>query len=160
MRATARLAWRVGGFAAFGATAALAVILSGHAPTPARLISVGKPSGVPACTQSAVRIWTAHDRLEFTNPSAAACELAGYPTVRTGSAALAVGRLISPPAVVTLRQGATAHAVVQVPASGCQHLAAVAGLRVGLPGRMATRYVGYRVHGCLVNVGAIQPGRV
>ncbi|MGD0561121.1 MAG: DUF4232 domain-containing protein [Streptosporangiaceae bacterium] len=127
---------------------------------PARLISVGKPSGVPACAPSGVRIWAALDRLEFTNPSAAACELTGYPTVRTGNAAMTVGRLTSPPAVVTLRRGATAHAVMQVPAGGCQHLAVIAGLRVGLPGHLATRYVGYPVHGCSVNVGAIQPGRV
>jgi hypothetical protein len=159
MRATTGLAWRMLGFAAFGATAVLAVIFSSHAPVGARLTSAGKPNGVPACAQSSVRVWVAPHRLEFTNPSAAACELTGYPTVATGIAAAAVGRLIEPPVVVTLRQGATAHAEVRMRASGCQRQVTIAGLRVGLPGQLATSYVRYRARGCSVNIGAIQPGR-
>lgn len=159
MRATTGLAWRVLGLAAFGATAALAVIFSSHAPVGARLTSAGKPSGVPACAQSSVRVWAAPDRLEFTNPSAVACQLSGYPTVQTGIAAVVASRLIEPPVVVTLRQGATAHAEVRVRSGGCQRQVAIAGLRVGLPGHLAASYVKYRARGCSVNIGAIRPGR-
>ena len=160
MRATTRLAWRVLGLAAFGATAALAVMFSSHAPVNARLTSAGKPSAVPVCAQSAVRIWAAADRIEFTNPSAATCEVSGYPAVRAaGNAAPMVIRLAATPVVVMLRRGATAHAALRVLATGCRHEIIVSGLRVGLPGNPPSDYVGYSARGCSVNIGAIAPGR-
>jgi hypothetical protein len=61
-----RLAWRAAGVAAFGATAALAVMLSSHAPTRASLISARdaggghnhpRTSAVARCTDAAIDVW-------------------------------------------------------------------------------------------------------
>lgn len=176
MRATGRLAWRVLGLAAFGATAALAVVLSSRGPVDAGLVSSGSSVvAVPACGDASLVVSVrpgAAGRfdVEFTNVSAMACELRGYPPVVATDGARSLGgvtgrlvtdRLVTAAAVV-LRPGATAYAPGRLTVAGCQTVA-VSGLRIGLPGRTAGRYVRYAVSACesgghvLLRVGAIRP---
>jgi hypothetical protein len=158
MRTATRLAWRVAGVAAFGATAALAVVLSSHVPSHVRLDSAGSPARVPACARPAVLIRALPGRLEFTNSSAAACELRGYPTT-VAAEPVTDGRLASPVVVVTLRRGTSAYAALAVSDRGCQHPAMIGVLRVRLPGDQSYSYLSYRARACSVRVGAFQPGR-
>jgi hypothetical protein len=107
MRAGASLGWRFATAVAFGATAALAVILSRGAPVDAALASAKSPgaqhttagakpatavtAAVAGCALSGLRIslgpgarvTTVITRypLDFTNVSGAPCTLAGYPQV-------------------------------------------------------------------------------
>jgi hypothetical protein len=113
--------------------------------------------------------------LEFTNLSGHACTLFGYPGV--SGVNLAGHRLGSPatrdaahaPATVTLRAGATAHAVLRVvdvanyPSATCRQVTA-AGLRVYPPGQMASKRVPYPFGACsrsgpgYLSVEAVQAG--
>jgi hypothetical protein len=105
MRAGASLGWRFATAVAFGATAALAVILSRGAPVDAALASAKSPEaqhatagGKPAVTAAVARcalsglrislgpgarVTTVVTRypLDFTNVSGAPCTLVGYPQV-------------------------------------------------------------------------------
>src|SRR5882757_5687829 len=94
MRAGASLGWRIATAVAFGATAALAVILSRGAPVDAALASAKGPGAQHAAARCALsglrislgpgaRVTTVITRypLDFTNVSGAACTLAGYPQV-------------------------------------------------------------------------------
>lgn len=150
-----RLAWRVAGFAAFGATATLAVVLSSRGPAPVNLVSVRGSTTLPACARPAVQITALADRLEFTNLAAVSCELTGYPAAELPGA-VAAGRLDSPVVMVTLRRGTSAYARLEVSDRGCRHPVMIGVLGVRLPGDRAYSYVGYREHACSVRVGAFR----
>ncbi len=169
MRAGASLSWRIATAVAFGATAALAVIVSRGAHVDAALASAKGPGAQHAAagTQQAVtarcalsglrislgpgaRVTTVITRypLDFTNVSDAPCTLAGYPEVtayrdngvQVGAAA---GHDLSVTAHrVLLRPGQTAHTTLDaaVPAARCGPVRAT-GLRVVTPGQTAARYV-------------------
>lgn len=163
MRTGASLGWRIATAVAFGATAALAVILSRGAPMNAALTAVKGAAArhtpvTTRCAASGLRISlgpgtranTAISRypLDFTNVSGAPCTLVGYPEVsayrgdgvQVGADA---GRDQSAPALsVLLAPGQTAHATVDaaLPATRCGPVRAT-GLRVVAPGQAAARYV-------------------
>lgn len=170
MRAGASLGWRIATAAAFGATAALSVILSRGVPMNAALTSAKGAEAQHATAGAAAagvtlpcaaaglrislgpgaRVSTVITRylLEFTNVSHAACSLAGYPGVsvyrgdgvQVGAAA---GRDQSVAADrIVLAPGQTAHAALDaaVPAARCGPVR-VTGLRVVAPGQTAARYV-------------------
>ena len=169
MRAGVSLSWRIAAALAFGATAALAVIVSRGAPVDAALTSANgqgaqhaavgaQQPGTARCAMSGLRIsvgpgarvTTVITRypLDFTNVSGAPCTLAGYPEVtayrdngvQVGAAA---GHDLSVTAHrVLLRPGQTAHATLDaaVPAARCGPVRAT-GLRVVTPGQAAARYV-------------------
>lgn len=168
MTTATRLAWRVAGFAAFGATAALAVILSSYAPSHVSLDSVRSSTRVPACARSAVLIEALPDRLEFTNSAARACELTGYPAAEAAesteaaesAAPVTAGRLASRVVMVTLRHGTSAYATLRVSARGCPHPATIGMLRVRLPGERSYSSVDYRARACSLRVGAFQRDRI
>jgi hypothetical protein len=177
-----RLAWRAAGVVAFGATAALAVVLSSHAPMRASLISASGPGGghghprtsaAGRCTDAAIDVWVGVGAarpnrvdLEFTNVSHSACELRGYPGVAAGQpgqpgAAGAARQAIKParrsPATVSaviVRPGETAHAVADLAPGGCR---AAGGLRVGLPADRSTPYM-LRLCSAPLRVGPVEPG--
>jgi Protein of unknown function (DUF4232) len=102
--------------------------------------------------------------LKFTNQSGQTCTLKGYPGVSAvdllghalGSAA---DRATSPANLVTLANGATANAVLQIaeagnfPASTC-HQTNAAGLRVYPPNQTVAKVVPLPFYGCL-HTGAI-----
>jgi hypothetical protein len=177
MRAAVPLAWRAAGIAAFGATAALAVILSSHVPMRASLISASNPGddharpvAVGRCADAAIDVWVGVGAaapgqvdLEFTNVSRSACELRGYPGVvaaSAGSAGSAVkaakpaGRSPATVSAVIVQPGQTAHAVADLPPSGCR---ADGGLRVGLPADRSTPYT-LRLCSAPLRVGPVEPG--
>jgi hypothetical protein len=169
MRAGASLGWRIATAVAFGATAALAVIVSRGTHVDAALTSAKGPGAHAAAgTQQTVtarcalsglrislgpgaRVTTVITRypLDFTNVSGAACTIAGYPEVtayrdngvQVGAAA---GHDLSVTAHrVLLRPGQTAHTTLDasVPAARCGAVRA-SGLRVVVtPGQTAARYV-------------------
>jgi hypothetical protein len=100
--------------------------------------------------------------LDFTNTSAASCELYGYPGVSFVTTAAGTGRQIGAAALrgtaftkvaVTLAPGQTAHAWLKVaeagnyPASSCQP-ATAGGLRVYPPGQTEAGYVSHRFSAC------------
>jgi Protein of unknown function (DUF4232) len=106
--------------------------------------------------------------LEFTNTSAQACLLAGYPAVAFTSGA--AGQQIGSEAAVDrsvrttdvlLAPGATAHAWLQVldaanyPASKC-HPVTAAGLRVVAPGSESASYLPHRVPACKAAISGSQ----
>jgi hypothetical protein len=170
MRAGASLGWRIAAAVAFGATAALAVVLSRGAPMDAALTSVNGPNGrhvaakpqtpavIARCTASGLRISlgssarlsTATTRypLDFTNVSGAPCVIVGYPEVmayrdegaQVGSAAGQEPSAV--PRRVVLGPGQTAHASLDaaLPAARCGPVRA-SGLRVVTPGQTTARYV-------------------
>jgi hypothetical protein len=170
MRAGAGVGWRIATIVAFGATAALAVILSRGAPMGAALASAQGPKAqhAPAgtrpsaasgrCASSGLRIslgrgaqvTTAVTRypLDFTNVSGAPCTLAGYPEVTAYQGnkvpvGAAAGRDQSVAArSIVLAPGQTAHATLDaaVPAARCGPVRAT-GLRVVTPGQKGARYV-------------------
>ena len=177
MRAGASLGWRIAAVVAFGATAALAVVLSRGAPTDAALASAkgpntqhaaadtppsaatGRcaPSGLRISLGPGARVTTVVTRypLDFTNVSGAPCTLAGYPEVTAyhgdkvpvGAAA---GRDQSVAARrIVLAPGQTAHATLDaaVPAARCGPVRA-AGLRVVTPGQKGVRYVRRSLTAC------------
>jgi hypothetical protein len=112
--------------------------------------------------------------LDFTNVSATACTLSGYPQVAAYSAggaqvgnAAALDTTISARSIV-LAPGATAHAAVVDTASARQcHLVTVTGLRVILPDQSLPKFVRYTLTACsaagrtapvFLHVRAVQPG--
>jgi hypothetical protein len=169
MRAGASALWRVAAAAAFGATAAVAVILTRGAPVNAALTAEGtggvhasaaaQPSAVTArCSVTGLRISlgpgtrvtaaVTRYTVEFTNVSRAACTLTGYPLV---TAYRGDGIQVGPAAArdasavtrrVLLAPGQTAHAVLDasVPGARCRPVR-VSGLRVVTPGQSTARYV-------------------
>jgi hypothetical protein len=170
MRAGASAGWRIATMVAFGATAALAVILSRGAPTNAALASAQGPKAqqAPASTRPPVatgrcassglrislgrgaRVTTVVTRypLDFTNVSGASCTLAGYPEVTAYQGnqvpvGATAGRDQSVAArSIVLAPGQTAHATLDaaVPAARCGPVRAT-GLRVVTPGQKGARYV-------------------
>jgi hypothetical protein len=108
--------------------------------------------------------------LEFSNIGHRSCWLFGYPGV---SAINGRGHRIGPPANhsgrrhrVTLRPGATAHAILQVidagNVAGC-HRRTAAGLRVFAPGQTrSTEILGFSFQACsnrrVLGVGPVRPG--
>ena len=177
MRAGVSLGWRIATVAAFGATAALAVVLNRGAPVDAALTSAkgpdaqhaaagAHPPAVPVrCAVSGLRIslgpgarvTTVVTRytLDFTNVSRVPCTLAGYPAVtayrgdgvQVGAAA---GRDLSVAARrIVLAPGQTAHATLDasVPAARCGPVRAT-GLRVVTPAQTAARYVRHPLTAC------------
>lgn len=182
MRTSVRVAWRVAAAVAFAGTAALAVILTGGASLHVSLVSARDggtaaghaAAGLARCAPSRLDISIASRAMpparvvasarhvylitlpvEFTNISAAACTLSGYPQV---SAYRGAGALVGNAAVldrsVTVRRivlapGATAHAAVveSVPSGLCRPVAAT-GLRVVPPGQDVARYVRHAITAC------------
>lgn len=170
MRAGVSVAWRIATVAAFGATAALAVILSRGAPVDAALASAQGPNAQHAaagtrpsaatgrCASSGLRISLGRGTrvttvltrypLDFTNVSGAPCTLAGYPAVTAyqgdkvpvGAAAGRDQSVAVRP--IVLAPGQTAHATLDaaVPAARCGPVRA-SGLRVVTPGQKGARYV-------------------
>jgi len=204
MRATVRVAGRAAAAAAFAATAALAVTLTRGAPLHASLTSsrntasvIGAAAGdrhahagLPQCAlarldvsiaspgAAAARLIASHDivrfPVDFTNISASACTLSGFPQVtayRTGGTqvgnAAAMDTSVSALRVV-LAPGATAHAaVVDSASAGRCRPVSVAGLRVVPPGQSVPRYVRHAMTACsaagrtapvFLHVRAVQPG--
>ena len=177
MRAGASLGLRIATAVAFGATAALAVILSRGAPMNAALASVKgvdarhTTSGGPAAVVTApcaaaglrislgpgARVTSGSTRylLDFTNVSATPCSLAGYPEVSAyrGDGAqigAAAGRDQSVAAHrIVLAPGQTAHAALDavVPVTRCGPVRA-AGLRVVAPGQPGAHYVEHSLTAC------------
>jgi Protein of unknown function (DUF4232) len=163
------IAWRVIAVVAFAGTAALAVTLTRVPAQPDRAALSSSLTGSP-CATSGLEAWlglgatgsvpitgNAHRlqadityyTLEFTNVSARACSLYGYPEVSayTGSqlAGTQIGSAASRdtsvrPQPVTLAPGATAHSVLRVTSTGsfqptaCVQVTA-SELRVMLPGQ-------------------------
>jgi len=179
MRAGAGAGWRIATIVAFGATAALAVILSRGAPMDAALASAQGPKAqhAPAgtrpsaatgrCASSGLRISLGHGAqvttvvtrypLDFTNVSGAPCTLAGYPEVTAYQGnkvpvGAAAGRDQSVAArSIVLAPGQTAHATLDaaVPAARCGPVRAT-GLRVVTPGQKGARYVRRPLTACTV----------
>jgi hypothetical protein len=177
MRTGASLGWRIAAVVAFGATAALAVVLSRGAPTGAALASANgsnarhvaaephRPLVIARCTASGLRISlgsgarvsTATTRypLDFTNVSGAPCVIAGYPEVMAyrgdgAEVGAAAGQEPSAePRRVLLGPGQTAHASLDaaVPGARCGPVR-VTGLRVVTPGQAAARYVRRSLTAC------------
>src|ERR1700761_4659512 len=93
MRAGARVSWRLATAVAFGATAALAVFVTGNTPARVALEPASAPGAAPVaqCAVSGLRISVGPGlqvaaavtryALEFTNVSRASCTLSGYPQV-------------------------------------------------------------------------------
>jgi Protein of unknown function (DUF4232) len=177
MRAGASVGWRIATVVAFGATAALAVILSRGAPVDAALASAQGPkaqhtaagtrpsaptgrcasSGLRISLGRGARLTTAVTRypLDFTNVSSAPCTLTGYPEVTAYEGdkipvGAAAGRDRSVAARrIVLAPGQTAHATLDaaVPAARCGPVR-VTGLRVVLPGQKGARYVRRALTAC------------
>lgn len=201
MRTSVRVAWRLAAAVAFAGTAALAVTLSRGAPLRASLTSAHDPgpagrhavAGIPRCALSRLdisiasqarptaRVLASHQHVylvtlpvEFTNISAAACTLSGYPHVsayRAGGAQIGNAAVLDTSVTarrIVLVPGATAHVAVveNVSPNRCQ-LVAATGLRVVLPGQDVPRYVRYAMTACsaagqqapsFLRVRAVQPG--
>ncbi len=193
------VAWRVVAVVAFAGTAALAVTLTRAPARPGNADLSANLSQNP-CATSGLDAWlglgatgstqvTANgDRipaagtvytLEFTNVSARACSLYGYPEVSAYAGTPAAGIQIGSAAVrdtsvrpqpVMLEPGATAHAVLRVgteqfQTTACAQVTAPE-LRVVLPGqgmRAQPAFVPIRVPACskkgpeFLTVQAIQP---
>jgi Protein of unknown function (DUF4232) len=115
-----------GGLIAVAAIIAVAAlsITSSTRPTVARAAT----ASTPRCTTAALEVWlglggggssagSTYYPMEFTNVSAQTCSLVGFPGVsaytdhQVGDPA---GRQKLTPSIVTLRAGATAHAVLQI----------------------------------------------
>jgi hypothetical protein len=158
--------WRVLVMAAFAGTAALAVLLTRVPGRPAHAALSAARSPDP-CAATGLDAWLGEGAaghgtsytLEFTNVSARACSLDGYPEVsayagsQVGSPAARDASV--PPRPVTLAPGATAHAVLYV--TGTARFAAAAcgrvtapDLRVSPPGEAAARpaYLPVRLPAC------------
>lgn len=175
-------AWRVITVVAFAGTAALAVMLT-RVPGRPDQAALSSASSADPCTAPGLDAWLGEGAagpgmsytLEFTNVSAHACRLYGYPEV----SAYAGSQIGSPaardtsvrPRQVTLAPGATAHSVLYVAGPGRFRPAACAQvtapeLRVAPPGEGAgarPAYFPVRVPACsrpgprFLSVQAIQP---
>jgi hypothetical protein len=147
-------------------------------------------AGRPACGTASLRLTmdasqadsgagSTYYPLDFTNTSAASCELYGYPGVSFVTTPAGAGRQIGAAArrgtafakvTVTLAPGQAAHAWLKVaeagnyPSSTCQP-ATVAGLRVYPPGQTEAGYVSHRFSACssgravLLTVLPVRPGQ-
>jgi hypothetical protein len=149
-------------------------------PAPAKPSATSKPSptapggaALATCRTASLRITlddsqaqgaagSAYYPLNFTNTSAAACQMYGFPGVSFAAAAASSGRQIGVPAqrnqafakmAIRLAPGATAHAWVKVtmagnyPASSCQPVSA-SWLRIYPPGETVAGYVGHAFSAC------------
>lgn len=165
--------------AKFRAVVATAIVAGGAAiavPAVAASASTASPAstGVPAaappkCATSQLRVWLGVPgdgsaghvayQLEFSNISARACTLFGYPgvsAVRGGGVQLgsaAARDAADPKKVVTLARGATAHAflvttnVSVFPAAACHQTTAV-GLKVFPPNTTSPAFIGFPIPAC------------
>ena len=145
----------------------------------------GGRAAAPSCRTSGLVVWidtrggaaagSVYYKLELTNQLGRTCSLVGYPGVsavdlrghQLGSAA---GRSPSPRRVVTLRNGATASAQLQIaqvlnyPRSVCRPGAA-AGLRVYPPNETVSKIVPFPFAACsrsgpvYLHVQRVRPGR-
>jgi hypothetical protein len=147
---------------------------SGGTPsTPLTSPSSAAAAGLALCTTASLQITvqnlqgggtagSAYYPLNFTNTSATACELYGYPGVSFTAAPDSAGQQIGAAAqrngefgkvAVRLAPGATAHAWLQVadagnyPASSCQPVTAQ-WLRVYPPGETVPAYAGHTFSAC------------
>jgi hypothetical protein len=176
---------------AFGATAALAVTMNRPASAPVTITTASHALPTPKCTIAglAISLAPASDKVaaetrypvEFTNTSASACTLSGFPQVaaydargaaytQVGNAALRVESIASHR--IVLSPGATAHSDVDLSAAGlhqkaCKKITA-AGLRVVAPGQSTPRYLRHKMTACsargpkapsYLHVRAVQPGK-
>jgi hypothetical protein len=153
------------------------------APAPAPASPTAKPSGgtaVTGCRTTSLRITldasqasgtagSAYYPLNFTNTSATACELYGYPGVSFAAAPSAAGQQIGAAAqrssafakvAIRLAPGATAHAWLKVtvadnyPAATC-HPVTARWLRVYPPGETVAGYVGHSFSACSATTTAL-----
>jgi len=195
------IAWRATAAVAFAGTAALAVVLS-HAPARPEPAALSSNLTTSPCASSGLEAWLglattgattgsapvtgAGERvepgrtyytLEFTNVSARACSLYGYPEVsayaggRTGGSQLgstATWDTSVRPQPVTLAPGQTAHSVLRVTSTGTFQSTACAQvtaseLRVTLPDQVRPSFVPIHVSACskpgpeFLTVQPIQP---
>jgi hypothetical protein len=167
MRSSVRAGgWRLAAAAAFAATAALAVTSSRGTSLDAALAAAPRASAghaAPRCAAGSLRIRlrgaaaAAAYAVEFTNVSAAACTLRGYPAVTAygphrmpvGNPADRDGAAARP---VVLAPGASAHAAVDAgvaaySAHTCRPVTA-AGLRVTPPGAATEWYLRQLLTAC------------
>jgi hypothetical protein len=191
------IAWRVTAAAAFAVTAALAVVLS-RAPARPEHASLSSNLTSAPCAASGLEAWLGlgttgsasvtgtservepgrtYYTLEFTNVSARACSLDGYPDVSAYTGGRAGGNQIGSaatwdtsvrPQSVTLAPGQTAHSVLRVTstmtfqATACAQVTA-SELRVTLPDQVRPSFVPIRVFACskrgpeFLSVQPIQP---
>jgi len=192
------IAWRVIAVVAFAGTAALAVTLS-RVPVRSDHASLSSNLTQSPCVGSGLEAWLGlaqatratsvtgtgnrlglggtYYTLEFTNVSARACSLYGYPEVSAYASAGAGGTQIGSaaahdplvrPRPVTLAPGQTAHSVLQVASTGtfqptaCVQVTAPE-LRVMLPDQVRPVFVPIHLSACskkgpeFLSVQAIQP---
>ncbi len=170
MRAGARLALRLATPVAFGATAALAVILGRGVPVNTTLASARapgsqRPAVTPRCAAAELRISVGEAAhltakitryaLDFTNVSGTPCTLVGYPEVAAYRGDhVQVGELAAHDTSVAasrilLAPGETAHASLDASLSParCRPVRA-AGLRVVIGGQSAASYVRRPILAC------------
>lgn len=150
---------------------------------PAAVPSAGVASP-PNCSTSGLVIWlndeaggatagSVYYKLEFTNLSARACTLVGYPGVsavnlRGGRVGGGASReVVHKPSPVTLASGSTASAVLRIVDAGALPSCApvnAAGLRVYPPGQTRAKVVPFPFQACSragksdLIVGALAPG--
>jgi hypothetical protein len=170
MRTAVHFAWRGTAVLAFGATAALAIVLSRPAPEHVVMTTASQGGPVPRCggARLAVSLGPARPQpragtayqVEFINASHTPCTLAGYPRIAAydadggrytmvGNAAPRAAPAARP---ILLRPGAAAHSDVDFTAvslspKACRKVTA-AGLRVVVPGESAPRYLRHKVTAC------------
>ena len=192
------IAWRVIAVAAFAGTAALAVTLS-RVPVHPDRASLSSNLTESPCATSGLEAWLGlaqttaatsvtgtggrlqsggtYYTLEFTNVSARACSLYGYPEVSAYAGSQAGGTQIGSaaahdtsvrPQPVTLAPGQTAHSVLRVSSTEtfqrteCAQVTAPE-LRVILPDQVRPAFVPIRLPACskrgpeFLSVQAIQP---
>jgi Protein of unknown function (DUF4232) len=192
------IAWRMTAVVAFAGTAALAVTLS-RAPAHPDHAALSANLTQSPCAASGLKAWLGSaetpgstsatgtgDRLEpggtvytleFTNVSARACRLYGYPEVSAyagqGTAGIQLGSVAADdpsvgPQSVTLAPGQTAHAVLRVTsirtfqAAACVQVTAPE-LRVTLPDQVRPAFVPFGLPACskkgpeFLSVQAIRP---
>lgn len=188
------IAWRVIAVVAFAGTAALAVTLS-RAPARPDHAALSSNLTQSPCAASGLRAWLGlaqtatsgtGDRLapsgtyytlEFTNVSARACSLYGYPDVSAYDGDQAGGTPVGSaaahdtsvrPQPVMLAPGQTAHSVLRVTSTGtfqptaCARVTAL-GLRVSLHDQLRPAFVPIHLPACskkgpeFLRVQAIQP---
>jgi len=155
--------------ASAAAAAALAAALALTVAAPAAASRHALAASAPTCSSSTLVVWldtegngaagSDYYTLRFTNLSAHACTLLGYPGVsgvdlagrQLGSAALRNPEHAS--VSVTLAAGATAHSVLRITDTGnygrstCVPVTA-AGLRVYAPGQTASKLVPFPFSAC------------
>jgi hypothetical protein len=154
------------------------------APASSQPVPSPTPSGPPGCATAVLKAalgrgsgaaGSVYYPVDFTNTSASACSLYGYPGVSFVTAsggqvgAAATEDPVYPRQLVTLAPGSTAHAELQVldahnyPPSTCSPVA-VHRLKVFPPGQTSALYVAVSATGCLnpsvpvLTVQTVQPG--